>query len=81
MCFENNICDFFFPTYSSITSISFLAFTLLDFCLQVDVVTPSGEVPVSVCTYRESQDQDHWTIMMERVERVSACLTFSQDVG
>lgn len=62
-------------------SISFPTFTLLDFCLQVDVVTPSGEVPVSVCTYRQSQDQDHWVIMVESVERVSACLTFSQDVG
>lgn len=81
MCFENIICDFFFPLYSSIISISSLAFTLLDFCLQLDVVTPSGEVPVSVCMYRQSQDQDHWIIMVESVERVSSCLTFSQDVG
>lgn len=44
-------------------------------------MTPSGEVPVSVCTYRQSQDQEHWIILMEIVERVLACLTFSQDVG
>lgn len=53
----------------------------LHFCLQVDVVTPSGEIPASVCTYRQSQDQDHWIIMVESVERVSACVTFSQEVG
>lgn len=44
-------------------------------------MTPSGEVPVSVCTYRHVQDQEHWIILMESVERVLACLTFSQDVG
>lgn len=44
-------------------------------------MTPSGEVPVSVCTYKQSQDEDHWIIMVESVEKVSACLTFSQDVG
>ncbi|CAG07689.1 unnamed protein product, partial [Tetraodon nigroviridis] len=49
--------------------------------IQVNVVTPSGEVPVSVCTYKQSQDEDHWIIMVESVEKVSACLTFSQDVG
>lgn len=44
-------------------------------------MTPSGEVPVSVCTYRQLQHQEHWIILMESVERVLACLTFSQDVG
>ncbi|TWW73255.1 PAS domain-containing serine/threonine-protein kinase isoform X1 [Takifugu flavidus] len=45
----------------------------------VDVVTSSGEVPVSVCTYRQPHDQDHWILLIESVERVPACLTFSQD--
>ncbi|KAI4809739.1 hypothetical protein KUCAC02_018604 [Chaenocephalus aceratus] len=45
----------------------------------VDVVTSSGEVPVSVCTHRWSEDQEPWLIMMESVERVSAALSFSQD--
>ncbi|XP_037644623.1 PAS domain-containing serine/threonine-protein kinase [Sebastes umbrosus] len=45
----------------------------------VDVVTLSGEVPVSVCTYRQSQNEEHWLVMMENVERVSASLSFSQD--
>lgn len=78
MCFGNSICDFFFLLFHQVL---FLTFTLLDFCLQVDVVTPSGGVPVSVCTYKQSQDQDHRIIMVESMERVSACLTFSQDVG
>ncbi|XP_070774896.1 PAS domain-containing serine/threonine-protein kinase [Enoplosus armatus] len=45
----------------------------------VDVVTLSGEVPVSVCTHRQSQNEEHWLVMMENVERVSAYLSFSQD--
>uniref|UniRef100_A0A8D0AHF7 PAS domain-containing serine/threonine-protein kinase n=1 Tax=Sander lucioperca TaxID=283035 RepID=A0A8D0AHF7_SANLU len=45
----------------------------------VDVVTLSGEVPMSVCTYRRSQNEEHWLVMMESVERVSAFLSFSQD--
>nr|XP_033505741.1 PAS domain-containing serine/threonine-protein kinase isoform X1 [Epinephelus lanceolatus]XP_033505742.1 PAS domain-containing serine/threonine-protein kinase isoform X1 [Epinephelus lanceolatus] len=45
----------------------------------VDVVTLSGELPVSVCTHRQSQNEEHWRVMMENVERVSAFLTFSQD--
>ncbi|XP_029309468.1 PAS domain-containing serine/threonine-protein kinase isoform X2 [Cottoperca gobio] len=45
----------------------------------VDVVTLSGEVPVSVCTHRWSQDEEPWLVMMESVERVSALLSFSQD--
>ncbi|XP_010793654.1 PAS domain-containing serine/threonine-protein kinase isoform X3 [Notothenia coriiceps] len=45
----------------------------------VDVVTSSGEVPVSVCSHRWSEDQEPWLVMMESVERVSAVLSFSQD--
>lgn len=41
----------------------------------------SGEVPVSVCTHRPSQSEEHWLVMMENVERVSACVSFSQDVS
>lgn len=44
-------------------------------------MTLSGEVPVSVCTYRQSQNEEHWLVMMESVERVSASLSFSQDVS
>ncbi|XP_031710858.1 PAS domain-containing serine/threonine-protein kinase [Anarrhichthys ocellatus] len=45
----------------------------------VDVVTLSGEMPVSVCTHRRSQNEEHWLVMMESVERVSAFLSFTQD--
>ncbi|KAF1383914.1 hypothetical protein PFLUV_G00136780 [Perca fluviatilis] len=45
----------------------------------VDVVTLSGDVPMSVCTYRRSQNGEHLLVMMESVERVSAFLSFSQD--
>ncbi|XP_032387453.1 PAS domain-containing serine/threonine-protein kinase isoform X1 [Etheostoma spectabile] len=45
----------------------------------VDVVTLSGDVPMSVCTYRRSQNEEHWLVMMESVERVSAFFSFSQD--
>ncbi|XP_062285224.1 PAS domain-containing serine/threonine-protein kinase [Scomber scombrus] len=45
----------------------------------VDVVTLSGEVPVSVCTHRLSQNGERWLVMIENVERVSAFLSFSQD--
>nr|XP_046263668.1 PAS domain-containing serine/threonine-protein kinase [Scatophagus argus]XP_046263669.1 PAS domain-containing serine/threonine-protein kinase [Scatophagus argus] len=45
----------------------------------VDIVTPSGDVPVSVCTLRHSQNEEHHLVIMENVERVSACLSFSQD--
>ncbi|XP_036940376.1 PAS domain-containing serine/threonine-protein kinase [Acanthopagrus latus] len=45
----------------------------------VDVVTPSGEVPVSVCTHRQSQNEENWLVMMENVDRLSAFLSFSQD--
>lgn len=48
---------------------------------QVDVLTASGEVPVSVCTYKQSQNEVDWLVMMESVERVSAFLSFSQDVS
>nr|XP_020451411.1 PAS domain-containing serine/threonine-protein kinase [Monopterus albus] len=45
----------------------------------VDAVTLSGEVPVSVYSHRQSQNEGHWLLMLENVERVSACLSFSQD--
>ncbi|XP_054483178.1 PAS domain-containing serine/threonine-protein kinase [Anoplopoma fimbria] len=45
----------------------------------VDVVTLSGEMPVSVCTHRWSQNEDPWLVMMESVERLSAFLSFTQD--
>ncbi|KAM9323151.1 PAS domain-containing serine/threonine-protein kinase [Pholidichthys leucotaenia] len=44
----------------------------------VDAVTLSGEVPVSVCTYRLSQSEEH-LLVIEHVERVSAFVSFSQD--
>lgn len=43
----------------------------------VDIVTPSGEVPVAVCTYK--QPQDDLIIVAENVEMISAYLSFSQD--
>uniref|UniRef100_A0AAQ5X5L3 non-specific serine/threonine protein kinase n=1 Tax=Amphiprion ocellaris TaxID=80972 RepID=A0AAQ5X5L3_AMPOC len=45
----------------------------------MDAVTLSGEVTVSVCTHKQSQNDEHWLFMMENVERVSAFLSFSQD--
>ncbi|XP_026229459.1 PAS domain-containing serine/threonine-protein kinase isoform X2 [Anabas testudineus] len=45
----------------------------------VDAVTQSSEVPVSVCTQRLSQNDEHWLVMMENVERISASLSFSQN--
>ncbi|XP_042284787.1 PAS domain-containing serine/threonine-protein kinase isoform X1 [Thunnus maccoyii] len=45
----------------------------------VDVVTLSGEAPVSVCTHRLSQKGEHWLVMIENVERLSAFVSFSQD--
>ncbi|RVE61844.1 hypothetical protein OJAV_G00174450 [Oryzias javanicus] len=45
----------------------------------VDAVTSSGEVPVSLCTYKEPQSEDHLLVMTEAVERVSAHFSFSQD--
>lgn len=45
----------------------------------VDVVTLSGEMPVSVCTHRQSPKEDHWLVMMESVQRISAFLSFTQD--
>ncbi|XP_061587094.1 PAS domain-containing serine/threonine-protein kinase isoform X2 [Cololabis saira] len=45
----------------------------------VDAVTLSGEVPVSVYTCRQSLNEEHWLVIMESVERVSAFLSFSQD--
>ncbi|XP_041805563.1 PAS domain-containing serine/threonine-protein kinase [Chelmon rostratus] len=45
----------------------------------VDVVTSSGDVPVSVCTHRLSQSEEPWLVIIENVERVSAFLSFSQD--
>ncbi|XP_040911348.1 PAS domain-containing serine/threonine-protein kinase isoform X2 [Toxotes jaculatrix] len=45
----------------------------------VDVVTLSGEVPVSVCTHKLSQNEEQWLVMMENVERLSSFFSFSQD--
>ncbi|XP_057713700.1 PAS domain-containing serine/threonine-protein kinase isoform X2 [Corythoichthys intestinalis] len=46
----------------------------------VDVVTMFGEVPMLVCTHRESQNgEEHILVKMENVQRISASLTFSQD--
>ncbi|XP_024129601.1 PAS domain-containing serine/threonine-protein kinase isoform X2 [Oryzias melastigma] len=45
----------------------------------VDAVTLSGEVPVSLCTYREPQSEDRLLVITETVERVSAHFSFSQD--
>lgn len=47
----------------------------------MDVVTSAGELTVSVCTQRCSQNEEHWLVMMEVVERVSAFLSFTQDVS
>lgn len=58
----------------------FSMFNILLF-VQVDAVTLSGEVPVSVCTHRQSQNEEHWLVVMENVERISAFLSFSKDVS
>lgn len=44
-------------------------------------MTLSGEVPVSVCTHRMSENEDHWLVIMECVERISSFVSFSQDVS
>ncbi|XP_030016680.1 PAS domain-containing serine/threonine-protein kinase isoform X2 [Sphaeramia orbicularis] len=44
----------------------------------VDIVTLSGEMPVSVCTYSQSQN-DTLHVLIENLERMSAFLSFSQD--
>ncbi|KAF0047013.1 hypothetical protein F2P81_000646 [Scophthalmus maximus] len=46
----------------------------------MDVVTLFSEVPVSVCTHKPSQNSDHWLVMVENVERLSAFISFSQDM-
>ncbi|XP_070988693.1 PAS domain-containing serine/threonine-protein kinase [Oncorhynchus clarkii lewisi] len=46
----------------------------------LDAVSQCGtEVPVSVWTQRQSQKGQHCLVMMERVERISAHVSFSQD--
>ncbi|XP_060900547.1 PAS domain-containing serine/threonine-protein kinase isoform X1 [Labrus mixtus] len=45
----------------------------------VDAVTSAGEVPVSLCTLRQSQLEEQSIVMMEIVERISAFLSFSQE--
>ncbi|XP_056149879.1 PAS domain-containing serine/threonine-protein kinase [Lampris incognitus] len=46
----------------------------------LDALTISGEVLVSVWTYKQSQNgQEHLLVMMEHVERVSGFVSFSQD--
>lgn len=44
-------------------------------------MTLSGEVPVSLCTYREPESEDRLLVITETVERVSAHFSFSQDVS
>lgn len=44
-------------------------------------MTLSAEVPVSVCAQRHAQNEEHWLVMMENVERISASLSFSQNVS
>lgn len=44
-------------------------------------MTLSGEVPVSLCTYREPESEDRLLVITEAVERVSAHFSFSQDVS
>ncbi|XP_072297522.1 PAS domain-containing serine/threonine-protein kinase [Eucyclogobius newberryi] len=43
----------------------------------VDAMIPSGEVPVSVCTYK--RPQGNWVLVAENVERLSAFMSFSQE--
>lgn len=62
-------------------SISVFCVFNMQLFLKVDVVTLSGEVPVSVCTRRLSENGERWLVMIENVERVSAFLSFSQDVS
>lgn len=45
----------------------------------VDAVTPSGEVPVSVCAYK--QQQGNWIIVAENFDKLSAFLSFSPENG
>ncbi|XP_019733466.1 PAS domain-containing serine/threonine-protein kinase isoform X1 [Hippocampus comes] len=45
----------------------------------VDVLTPSGEMPMLACTLQASQNGEHLLVKMENVERISASLTFTQD--
>lgn len=45
----------------------------------VHVVTPSGEVPVSVCTYK--QLQGNWVVVAENIEKLSAFVSFSKESG
>ena len=52
------------------------------FSVKLDAVSQCGtEVPVSVWTQRQSQQGQHCLVMMERVERISAHVSFSQDVS
>lgn len=52
------------------------------FSVKLDAVSQRGtEVPVSVWTQRQSQEGQHCLVMMERVERISALVSFSQDVS
>lgn len=44
----------------------------------VNVVTPSGEVPVSVCTYKQ---QGNWILVAENIEMMSAFVSFSKESG
>lgn len=45
----------------------------------VDVVTPSGNIPVTVCTYKHLKG--NWILVAETVERLSAFVSFSNESG
>ncbi|KAG7272268.1 hypothetical protein CRUP_008518 [Coryphaenoides rupestris] len=50
----------------------------------VDAVTLSGDVPVSVWAQRQLRDEQphqHWLIVIEQVERISASVSLAQDGG
>lgn len=59
----------------------FFFFLCLFVFWQVDALTLSGEMPVSVYTYRQSQNEEHLLLVMENVERMSSFLSFSRDVS
>jgi len=62
----------------------FLVWRSLFALSKVDAVTLSGDVPVSVWAQRQLQDEQqqhqHWLIVMEQVERISASVSLAQDV-
>lgn len=74
--------DFFKLHQRFIHFICFGVFFFVCLCFwQVDALTLSGEVPVSVYTYRQSQNEEHLLLVMENVERMSSFLSFSREVS